>query len=119
MSLGVFKAVEKDTNLSISLRIQDYDMERIYAEQDSTVENWEGGEKDVVHVKFLPPVRIEQDKWYTISYRIQGGETFYKTEGPAKITLDCGVDQKVTFVFKDAKFDSDLDQVPEICFRLL
>jgi len=117
ISLGFFRAVQQDAVLEVKMKIGSQDMNEIYAEGGEDHGRTTNGE-DVFHVKFKQPVLITKDLVHTISYNIKGCETFYKPSAETVIVANCGAEGKVTFKFTEALNDSDLDQVPEICFRL-
>lgn len=117
ISLGFFRAIEPDAVLEVGIRIQNVDLTEIFAEITQQNIKVPVGE-DVFHVKFKQPIKITKETLYTISYVIRGKETFYKPASESSIKANCGSEGSVMFKFTNALNDTDLDQVPEICFRL-
>lgn len=116
VSVGFFRAIEANAGLDVVVKIQNFELTETFAE---IVENGVkcGSGQDVFHVSFKQPVKILKDRFYTISYMLKGKETFYKTVGQSVIVANCGSEGKVTFTFREALRDTDMDQLPELCFR--
>lgn len=94
-----------------------YDMTEVYGQVKDEIVSCTLDE-DVFYVKFPQPIRISKDTTYTVSYRIQGDDTLYKYGEPVNVQLACSTDLRLSFTFKEAITDTDMDQVPEFCFQL-
>lgn len=116
VSVGFFRAIEQDATLDVTVKIQNFELTEIFAEIVESGAKCPRGQ-DVFHVHFKQPVKILKDRFYTISYMLKGKETFYKTVGQSVIVANCGSEGKVTFTFREALRDTDMDQLPELCFR--
>ena len=116
LSLGFYRAIKPDVEIIVSVKILDDEMNQIFSEVEETTTC--SLDQDVFHVSFPTPVRISKNIFYTISYMIQGEETLYKYGEPLQVQLSCSSDLKISFWFKGAISDTDMDQVPEFCFQL-
>lgn len=116
VSVGFFRAIEANATLDVGVKIQNFELTEIFAEISENGVKCAAGQ-DVFHVQFKQPVKILKDRFYTISYMLKGKETFYKTVGQSVIVANCGSEGKVTFTFREALRDTDMDQLPELCFR--
>lgn len=116
VSVGFFRAIEANATLDICVRLQNFELTETFAEISENGVKCPSAQ-DVFHVHFKQPVKILKDRFYTISYMLKGKETFYKTVGQSVIVANCGSEGKVTFTFREAVRDTDMDQLPELCFR--
>jgi len=117
VSIGFYRSVNPNVEITVGVRILNYDMTEVYGQVKDEIVTCTL-DKDIFYVKFPQPIRIAKDTLYTISYKIQGGDTLYKYGEPLQVQLACSTDLKLSFNFKEALTDNDMDQVPEFCFQL-